>query len=183
MIMSRLKHSTLAQHLEVEALMPVLHPGLTLPAYAGLLTQIYAAVQPLEAGLQALTLPEPFELPARLKTPLLVSDLQAVSGATPAPRPPLRPQGVPEALGVLYVLEGATLGGQVIGRHLNSALGLTPETGAAYFHAYGARTGTMWKAFTQAMNREVPIEAEERVIGGAQTAFEAFRRVLAGTPA
>lgn len=181
--MSRLKHSTLEQHLEVEALMPVLRPELTMRAYAGLLTRIYAAVQPLEAGLEAVALPEAFDLPARLKTPLLVRDLQEVSGIRPAPLPPLLPEGVPEALGVLYVLEGATLGGQIIGRNLNKALALTPETGAEYFHAYGSRTGAMWKAFAEAMNRGVAPEEEQRVIDGAHTAFEAFRRVLGETAA
>ncbi|MFD1733567.1 biliverdin-producing heme oxygenase [Deinococcus malanensis] len=180
--MSRLKHSTLAQHLEVEALMPVLHPGLTLPAYAGLLTQIYAAVQPLEAGLQALTLPEPFELPARLKHPCW-------SVTCRRSRAPRRLHGrlcghrvCPRPSACCMCLRGHA--GRAGHRTApEQRAGPDPETGAAYFHAYGARTGTMWKAFTQAMNREVPIEAEERVIGGAQTAFEAFRRVLAGTPA
>ncbi|ACO47780.1 putative heme oxygenase (plasmid) [Deinococcus deserti VCD115] len=183
MIMSRLKHSTLEQHHEVEALMPVLQPDLTVSAYARLLTQVYSVVQPLEAGLQSLPLPEAFDLPARLKTPLLIQDLDAVSEPRPAPLPPLLPEGVPEALGVLYVLEGSTLGGQVIGRHLNRALGLTPGTGGAYFHAYGARTGAMWKAFAQAMNQSVASHEEDRVVDGARVAFGAFQRVLQGMPA
>lgn len=181
--MSRLKHRTLEQHQEVEALMPVLQPDLTISAYARLLTQLYTVVQPLEDGLRTVPLPEVFDLSARLKTPLLVKDLQVVSETRPAPEPPLLPQGVPEALGVLYVLEGATLGGQVIGRHLNRALGLTPETGGAYFHAHGARTGTMWKAFSQAMNEGVEPGDEERVVDGARLAFGVFRQVLEGTPA
>ena len=44
------------------------------------------------------------------------------------------------AFGCLYVMEGATLGGQVIGRHVRQTLGVTPETGGRFHAAYGDRT-------------------------------------------
>ena len=42
-----------------------------------------------------------------------------------------------QTLGCPYVLEGATLGGQVVGRHLRENLNLSPENGAAFFNSYG----------------------------------------------
>jgi heme oxygenase len=50
------------------------------------------------------------------------------------------------AVGCLYVLEGATLGGQFISRHL-ATLGIGPANGGLFFHGYGAKTGEMWKSF------------------------------------
>jgi len=50
-------------------------------------------------------------------------------------------------LGAMYVLEGSTLGGRVLYKHINKTLGLTPENGCGYFWGYGEQTGTMWKSF------------------------------------
>jgi heme oxygenase (biliverdin-IX-beta and delta-forming) len=51
------------------------------------------------------------------------------------------------AWGGMYVLEGATLGGQIITKHLQQILGeaITPKT--HYLTPYGAETGSMWKIF------------------------------------
>ena len=44
------------------------------------------------------------------------------------------------AFGCLYIMEGASLGGQVIGQHVRQTLGATPETGGRFYAAYGDRT-------------------------------------------
>lgn len=49
------------------------------------------------------------------------------------------------ALGSVYVLEGSTLGGQVIARRLADA-GWAPG-GLAYFEPHGRRTGDLWRGF------------------------------------
>jgi heme oxygenase len=51
-----------------------------------------------------------------------------------------------EAVGSLYVMEGSTLGGQIIARELADADWL-PAGGLTYFHPYGRRTGEMWRTF------------------------------------
>lgn len=185
MIMSRLKQATLHQHQEVEALMPVLDPALSRSAYAQLLCQLLGVVRPLEAHLLTLPIPAALELDLRLKAPLLARDLEAlaqdVTTLPVAAAPPL--PGIPGALGALYVLEGATLGGQVIARHLRRTLRVTPERGGAYFSAYGSETGRMWRAFGEAMNREVVPGDEAHVITGARLAFQAFGDALRRVPA
>lgn len=50
-------------------------------------------------------------------------------------------------LGSLYVIEGSTLGGQVISRHLEQTLGLFGGCGYSYFQGYGSRTVRMWQTF------------------------------------
>lgn len=165
--------------------MPVMRPTLSRETYVRLLEQLQSVVGPLEARLLTLPVPAAFELEARRKAPLLSRDLALLT--TPRPRLdagalPLS-TGLPEALGALYVLEGATLGGQVIVRSLRRSLGITPESGGAYFHAYGPETGRMWQSFGDAMRREVAPEDEERVIAGARDTFLAFANALRSVPA
>ena len=62
---------------------------------------------------------------------------------------------LPGLLGCLCVSEGASLGGQVITRHLRASLGLTPSTGGAFFFGVGEPTGQCWKTFVQALTRLV----------------------------
>jgi heme oxygenase len=52
-------------------------------------------------------------------------------------------------IGTLYVIEGATLGGKVISRHLKDSLGLGPTSGAHFFNGYGntVTTRNNWLTF------------------------------------
>lgn len=56
-----------------------------------------------------------------------------------------------EALGALYVLEGATLGGQVIIKRLkkNEPFSTLP---LAYYNVYADHTGVMWTQFLENIN-------------------------------
>lgn len=80
-------------------------------------------------------------------------------------------------LGAMYVMEGSTLGGQYIARHLERVLTLKPGEGDAYFRGYGDRTGEMWRSF-KAVLAEVPEEESERVIAAAIGMFRWFGRAM-----
>lgn len=71
-----------------------------------------------------------------------------------------------EAFGLLYVSEGSTLGGKVIGKRLK-AIGQDLD-GLAFLDPYGARTGDLWRGFLAALDREATTEAfrDEAVRGG-----------------
>jgi len=90
--------------------------------------------------------------------------------ALPIPLP-----GPAAAMGALYVLEGSTLGGRVIGRHIATAHGLA-EDGLAYYTAHGARTGAMWSAFRTRLDT-FEEEADE-VVAAANGTFDAMRTWL-----
>lgn len=76
------------------------------------------------------------------------------------------------AMGALYVLEGSTLGGRVIGRHIAATHGLTGE-GLAYYSGHGARTGAMWMAFRDRLDS---YGADgEAVVMAANETFDAMR--------
>jgi heme oxygenase len=73
------------------------------------------------------------------------------------------------AVGSIYVLEGSTLGGQVIGRALAGADWIPPG-GLAYFNPYRERTGEMWRAFgSWAEARVTEAEAAAAVAGARRT--------------
>ena len=120
-----------------------------------LLRRFYGFHQPIEAALQqwAVRLPE-FELHRRTKTSALERDLRraGLSAAEVArlPRsrsPSLRTSG--EVLGVLYVVEGSTLGGRAIHKACRG-LGIDRRA-LSFFDVYGADTGALWRRFCAAL--------------------------------
>lgn len=116
------------------------------------------------------------DLADRYKSRLIIDDLLAtgLSEAEVDALPVYRFEfsTIAEALGIMYVLEGSTLGGKILYRHIHEVLGLTPENGASYFWGYGPQTGNLWKSFISSLTQFVD-EHEERdsVIGSAKKTF------------
>jgi len=112
------------------------------------------------------------------KLPLIESDLQFLGVgeeqlAISIERPVL--DSCAAALGALYVLEGATLGGQVIERHVSRAVGVTACAGGSYFHGHGERTGDMWRAFGGALSAWVDHHGQsESIVRGAVDCFRSL---------
>lgn len=75
-----------------------------------------------------------------------------------------------EILGYLYVMEGATLGGQIIAQLLQDRLGLTVQNGARYFNGYGADTLKMWGDFCHVLN-QVNTQQEQQVLVSASMTY------------
>lgn len=177
MILSHLKERTRPQHERVEQRLPLLRDDLSTEAYRDLLTRFHGFYAPLEARLCAVRGWDGVGVdPAgRLKTPLLRRDLVVLDvDADALPRCPALPDvdTLARALGAMYVLEGATLGGQLIRRHLARTLDLSPDRGCAFFASYGDRVGPMWKTFGAALSTWAdahPQEEDEIVDAAAQT--------------
>ncbi|HET6232578.1 MAG TPA: biliverdin-producing heme oxygenase, partial [Longimicrobiaceae bacterium] len=176
-ILAALKEQTREHHERVEAHAGVMDPGLTLPGYRALLARFRGFYLPVEERLCAMDAWGALALDAevRRKLPLLDADLAALGlsqvqiAALPAcPRPPAL-DDVPRALGGLYVLEGATLGGAIISRSLVARLGVGRAGGGAFFGSYGERLGAMWKQFGTALEAwaERHSRSEAHVTGGA----------------
>lgn len=119
------------------------------------------------------------DLESRNKTHLIEADLNALGAVTETAEKPLS-EGidsltVPFALGVLYVVEGSSLGGRVILKNINTVLGHDAENGAAYFSGYGGQTGSRWKAFLDVLvSYESANNAGDEIIAGANYAFDAI---------
>ncbi|QSQ28369.1 biliverdin-producing heme oxygenase [Pyxidicoccus parkwayensis] len=184
--MQRLKTETRPHHERTEAAVRLMDPGLTLGDYRRHLEALHGFYVPLESQLAARLDGAVPALRAheRWKVPLLEQDLCALghdaSSLARLPRCALLPPlpGVPEALGCVYVLEGSTLGGQLILRHLKRHFANTPVGHFAVFQAYGDEVGSMWRAFGQAVLEASSQAASEdfdaRVVKGAQDTFDAF---------
>ena len=82
------------------------------------------------------------------------------------------------AAGALYVLEGSTLGGQIIVKHLQKTM--PPGfVNAAYFSGYQQRTGSMWKEFLQQLTAlPQSTQQEQQIITGAITTFKIIDSLL-----
>ncbi len=114
------------------------------------------------------------ELGKRQKLAALEADMQASgmdcsdNGNIPVEYPALDSEA--EALGVLYVLEGATLGGQLIIRQLkkNDSFSQLP---LAYYNVYAEHTGIMWKQFLGVMNR---CKDHDLALQGARKVYQLY---------
>ncbi len=183
MILAKLKEATKQQHDGLESTVDVMNRLFSLDDYKTLLAKFYrfySVVEPLVAAQD--TAVEGFDFSQRLKTPLLEKDLAAL-GILDAVRSGQKWSGAPvidtpaKAFGTLYVMEGATLGGQVINRHLKEHLGLTPENGGVFFNGYGQMTGPMWKAFGASIEAfAASANADDEIVAAAKDAFTSFKQ-------
>lgn len=150
--MIALRARTRSLHASIEREVNVIQRTRTRKEYAHLLARFYGFYLPVEARLDVLTGLQAtrFDNNARRKVPLLRADMLCLQNDAPLldeievchHLPPL--DTVAQALGALYVVEGATLGGQIISREILKNLHLTPECGGAFFASYGAQVGAMW---------------------------------------
>lgn len=189
-ILARLKRETAEQHARVEAMLPLLDAGLTRDAYRRVLAAFYGYHRPLEPalwsapGLAALGL----HAAERRKVPLLERDLRALglddTALAALPDCARLPDvgTLPHAVGCLYVLEGATLGGRVIERRLARTLGVdaaSSDSGGAFFASYGERVGPMWAAYRAAAARYAEEGGDEdAVVAAAAATFASLARWL-----
>jgi heme oxygenase len=78
------------------------------------------------------------------------------------------------AIGSLYVMEGSTLGGQVISRALKDA----GRESLAYFNPYGRETGARWRAFAAWAEDAAAGEDRETAVASAEATFALLRTWL-----
>lgn len=79
------------------------------------------------------------------------------------------------ALGILYVVEGSTLGGRFILKNVSKVLQLSEEEGVSYFNGYGEKTGSFWKSFLGFLSEyEQEHNCGKEIIEGAVFAFDSI---------
>lgn len=130
---------------------------------------------------------EAFDIEKRLKTPLIIKDLNFLGFSESKIKQLEKPDELPELrqnaqiMGYLYVVEGSTLGGQILGRHLQSLFGFTDKHGAAFFYSYGKENlGIMWRSFQNLLENfinQFP-EEENLVIDSANQTFHLLNQHL-----
>jgi heme oxygenase len=159
--LARLREATRGRHERLHfhpAFAPVMAHPADMRGYARLLAQLYGFHAPAEAALFAILpnlVPELTDLESRRKAHWLLEDLARVNAALGQDQCLCGGIEMPamsraEALGTLYVTEGATLGGRDLGRRLEPALraiGLRHAEGRQFYFAYGDAQADMWRRF------------------------------------
>ncbi|MCA9644723.1 MAG: biliverdin-producing heme oxygenase [Polyangiaceae bacterium] len=179
-VRSRIREATRVAHARLE-----LHVGLSndrfeRKRYVRFLERMWGFQYPLEERLAAFprlrtVLPD---VPLRARAKLAREDLRVLAPDTQLSICSDLPQTdtLPRALGVLYVLEGATLGG----RSLLKALEVFPEETEGvgrYLRGYGPQTSYRWKRFLNALETSVISDPDQ--LEATQGAVDAFSRLEA----
>ena len=165
-----LRAATRPAHDRLEAEMGLVDEGLDLAAYRRRLERFHGFWQGWQPAVAVLLGDEEFLAPRR-RLHLLAADLfslglppEAIATLPACPPPDLGSAAA--AMGSLYVMEGSTLGGRVILRHVEAHL---DGAGCSYFTGYGNNTGMMWRSFVARLDQWPAAEAERIVIGATAT--------------
>jgi heme oxygenase (biliverdin-IX-beta and delta-forming) len=170
----RLRFETRQQHTALESRLDLLRHDFQLPELTQLLERHYGYYRPCERQIADLPAAQRDFLEPRRKLPLLINDLQmlghtSVSLAT-LPECELAPlDSVAAALGRWYVLEGSTLGGQLLARHFEQRFQLSD--GLSFFRSYGADVGPMWQSCCQWLDENSSPETDDAAIHSANETF------------
>jgi heme oxygenase (biliverdin-IX-beta and delta-forming) len=152
-LLDTLRSATAMAHRRLERKLPLMNPGLSLSHYRDILAAMWGYHAPLEAQLGAARAWDVLGLDATAhqRTHRLRDDLRALGLMDAAidrlPRCDHLPSITPasRALGCLYVIEGSTLGGQVLLRHLTRHLAVDACRGGAFFAGHGEATAARWR--------------------------------------
>ena len=163
----------------------ILEPTVTLSDYQAYLSRLYGVIVSCENQVFPVLNHIFPDLDERYKSRFILSDLKATGFSdTQIDSLPVHTFGflsVPEALGVMYVMEGSTLGGRILYKHIHEILGLNEENGARFFWGYGAQTGFLWKSFISVFAQfATESDTSPEIIGSAKETFTLIDNWLTG---
>ena len=163
--------------------MPFMRPELDRALYVRLIQAYYGFYAPLEQLIEGVADASPIDR-QRQKVPALVRDLQALglsaSDIQALPRCTDLPRidNAHQLLGTRYVIEGATLGGQVLRRVIKDKLAIEADSGAEFLDVYGRDTGPLWKAFLLQLAVAEDPQHHPQIVEAACATFICFERWL-----
>lgn len=158
-------------------------PDISTEEYSLYLKLMYDVVKDTEDNIYPLLQEIITDIDNRYKSSYLQQDLNnlkvnATSNITPVSND-LTDKSAAFALGIMYVVEGSSLGGRVILKNIQSVLGYDENNGARYFAGYGQTTGSSWKNFLAMMTEyQEQTGSEAQIIAGANYAFNAIAKHL-----
>ena len=183
-VLQLLRTGTATEHEDVERTLDLLDADLERSRLVEVLDRLHGFCAAAESGLDEWADRHPTDAaavdwPRRRRAALFAEDLRALdtgtAADTAADRPLLPPvRGTDEALGRMYVLEGSTLGGTFIDRHL-AGLPQLADVRLRAFTPYGTQTGAMWHAFRSATRHRVADGGDAgTVVAAARDTFAAL---------
>jgi heme oxygenase len=154
-LLSALREATAEMHKDVERQTPFFSPAFDRQAYVrwlDVMHPFYGAVDRAvdESGFRAAT-----GWSYRPRTELINRDLACLVQRAPAPvaaapevlEPIVSLRRHGQIAGMLYVIEGSALGGQVLLKVLGRAAGVTADEGASFFAPHGDNPRTPWASY------------------------------------
>ena len=184
-----LRDATRPEHEATEGTVPLMHAELTRQEYVAVLQRFYDVILAWETVAASEAPPEYRDLVRqRGRGESLRTDLEFFGAAFPGEAPRSLKQQMFELigkkdrgaeewssrfLGLMYVVEGSTLGGQYIASHVESALHLQPGQGDQFFRGYGTATVPKWREFQQVLIG-IPESQSDQTIAAAKGMFRVF---------
>lgn len=167
--------------------MNLMSPEVSLQQYASYLAAMKGVIEFTEAQLFPIVSELIADTEERRKLTSISEDLEALSSQVTIPSyPAFVPFQLPVspafAMGVIYVVEGSTLGGRVILKHLQQRA-FSLSDGTAFFTGYGEHTGRLWKSFLNAFSSyAVQTNSQKEISEGAQQAFRSIYNYFVSLP-
>ncbi|HET9598729.1 MAG TPA: biliverdin-producing heme oxygenase [Anaeromyxobacteraceae bacterium] len=181
-VLEQLRSATRPLHAPLEAAVALDRPDLRVDHYRGYLSRLLGWHAPLEEALARAPEVPGADVPSRRKASLLADDLVAL-GLSPAEVAALpRCRALPAVdtaarlLGVLYVVEGATLGGCHVLRLIAARLPGEVARASRFLRCYGdgRATGERFRAFAALLERATPPGAAGEAACAARDAFRSL---------
>jgi heme oxygenase len=188
MILTKIREKTMEYHDDFTSWANNILNGTISPdEYKYVLKTFYGFYYPLEQKITAL--PEwqsmDFNIENRRKAPFLLKDMKSMGISDPEIARIEMCGDLPEinnlaqALGCMYVVEGATLGGQIVAKKLNEIFAFDQEKGAAFFNSYGPEVRPMWKSFGDLINNySAEKQIEDPIVNAAHETYFKFNTWL-----
>ncbi|MBB3111098.1 heme oxygenase [Paenibacillus phyllosphaerae] len=182
-VLQDLKEQTAPYHIQIEKnpyAASMMDKTMTLEGYITYLQKFYGFIAPVEEAIAQLPGWETngFDFDLRRKAPLIEQDLRQLGLSeqqiAQLPRSRALPDvsTFPRALGYLYVIEGSTLGGQVITKQLKKFLPIETELNGRYFNSYGEEVRVRWGEFRALVEQTAGSdEAASQTIEAAKETF------------
>lgn len=187
MILRELKAATKPQHQalhNIAILNECLTTNFTRPRYMQLLSGYFAIYSSIEMSLleNQKKLNIELDYSNRIKYPWIISDLDDLryDWSTPMSikiESERLIQKKQHWLGVAYVIEGSTLGAQIIANYLARSIGTSSDFAGKFFNGYGSNTERNWNEFRTFLESEESEEQTE-IIKAAKGTFNIFIRTL-----
>ncbi len=181
-MLAQLKEQTKEYHQSVEKVLITKLKNLSnIDEYRDLLLKLHNFYAPLEKQVHNMVdetvLPD---IGQRMHSHKLESDLEALGSHSVLSANPFLEtiDSISYALGILYVIEGSTLGGQIISGMLKKQLPNIDDQTLNYFNSYGRNTPVMWSAFKMHIENPALVINKNEMLAGAKATFENLRMWL-----
>lgn len=178
--LSDLKSQTADSHKKLEELpvsMSLMSPALKIEDYTYYLSLMHDVHQDTESLIFPFFSNLLVDIEQRRKKHLIENDLLFLNAAKITTEKVFQTEAIstPFALGILYVVEGSTLGGRFILKNVSKLPELSGDQGVSYFNGYGEKTGSFWKSFLNFLSEyEQEYNCGDEIVEGAVFAFNSI---------